>query len=221
MKDGLHLIGGMGGAILALALYIIGWGTLQKCFGVEVQSIAPDGVNIITKEVDENGYVMGEKSTAVYVAPKYIPQSGEWVVIGDQSFVVVAKNDWTRWTNAVARLESVAERRWTKEHQTEEGRRAWHGPVTNRVYSADGLMVTWLYRDGYEYVQKAQPKPKTTLAQKAAKNGPGRPRRESPYSRLPKRLRETREAIDARPAAREVNVTFGPGGKVLKVEDGK
>jgi len=132
MKDGLHLLGGMGGAILALALYIFGWGTLQKCFGIEVKRIAPDEANTITLEVDENGYVMGEKSTALYVAPKYIPQSGDKVMVGDFEYIMVSVGDWARWTNAVARLEAVAERRWTKEHQTEEGRRAWHGSTPAR-----------------------------------------------------------------------------------------
>ena len=217
MKDGLHLLGGMCGAILAIALYVFGWGALQKCFGFEVKSIAPDGVSIVTKEVDENGYIMGEKSTAVYVAPRYIPQSGEKVMIGDFEYIMVSVGDWTRWTNAVARLEAVAERRWTKEHQTEEGRRAWHGAATNRIVNADS--VIWLYRDGFTYTEEVKPAPRRSPAVKR-NTAPERPRPVVP-SRLPPRLTEKKKKLQNRPAAKEVNATFGPGGKLLKVEESK
>ena len=221
MKDGLHLIGGMGGAILALALYIIGWGTLQKCFGVEVQSIAPDGVNIITKEIDENGYVMGEKSTAVYVAPRYIPQSGERCVIADMEYVMIAARDWERITNAIARLEAVAERRWANEHKTDAGRRAWHGALKEKRQSDDGRGMVYTYADGFTYTEEAEPGRRESPAVKRIKSAPearqGAPRPREGVG-LPPRLKAKREAISARPAAREVNATFGPGGKVLKVE---
>lgn len=222
MKDGFHLLGGMVGAVLTLALYLLCWGALQRCFGAEVKSVAPDGVNIITREFDENGYVMGERITAVHVP--YIPQSGEKVVIGDFEYVIVSAGDWKRWTNAVARLEAVAERRWTKEHKTEEGRRAWHGAATNRVYSADGRSVTWLYRDGYEYTEEATPARTVSPAVKRAQSGPPRPqsaRKAAGRTGLPPRLEAKRRALEARPATKEVNATFGPGGKLLKVEDAK
>lgn len=183
MKDGLHLIGGMGGAILALALYIFGWSALQRCFG----------------------------------ATPYIPQSGEHVMIGDFEFVMVSVGDWTRWTNAVARLESVAERRWKKEHQTEEGRRAWHGPATNRIVTAES--VTWLYRDGYVYTEEVKPAPRRSPA---VKRNASRSSRVPPVpSGLPPRLTAKKKALLERPATKEVNATFGPGGKLLKVEDAK
>ena len=217
MKDGLHLLGGMGGAILALALYIFGWGALQRCFGIEVKRVAPDGANTITLEVDENGYVMGEKSTALYVAPKYIPQSGDKVMVGDFEYIMVSVGDWSRWTNAVARLEAVAERRWTKEHKTEEGRRAWHGAATNRIVNADS--VTWLYRDGFTYTEEVKPAPRRSPAVKR-NTAPERPRPVVP-SGLPPRLTAKKKELQNRPAAKEVNATFGPGGKLLKVEESK
>ena len=220
MKDEVHLLGGMGGAILVLALYIACWGALQKCFGAEVKRVAPDGANTITLEVDDNGYVMGEKSTALYVPPKYIPQSGEHVVIGDFEYIMVSVGDWTRWTNAVARLEAVAERRWKKEHETVEGRRAWHGSHTNRIVTASA--VTWLYPDGYTYTEEV--KPTRTAApsvrrMKQQTEAP-KPKAASPNA-LPPRLEAKRKSIENRPKTKTVNATFGPGGKVLKVEESK
>lgn len=190
MKDGLHLIGGMGGAVLALALYLLGWGALQRCVG----------------------------------ATAYIPQSGEKVVMGDMEYVVVSAGDWTRWTNAVARLEAVAERRWRKEHETEAGRRAWHGAATNRVISADGRSVTWLYRDGYAYTEQAEPVRTVSPAAFGAQSGLPRPQsapKAAGGTGLPPRLEAKRRALNARPAAKEVNAVFGAGGQVLKVEDVK
>lgn len=218
MKDYRHLLGGMIGGLALLAAYIIGWGILQKCGGMEIRRPAGDGANTVTYEVDGDGYIRGEKSTAVYVLPKYIPQSGDMVTVGDFNYIMVSVADWGRLTNAVARLEAVAERRWTKEHQTAEGRRAWHGAETNRVVSADGRSVTWHYADGYTYAEQAEAGRRTPPAARRMKQGktprPARPD-------MPKMLREKREAMAARPKAKEVNATFGPGGKVLKVEGGK
>ena len=156
MKDYMHLFGGMIVGIALLAAYILVWGALMRCHGAEVKRVAPDGVNTITLEVDDNGYVMGEKSTTLYVPPKYIPQSGEHCVIADFEYVLRAAQDWVRITNAVARLEAVAERRWANEHKTAEGRRAWHGAPTNRVVEA--ASVTWQYADGFTYTERAEPR---------------------------------------------------------------
>ena len=222
MKDYLHLFGGMIVAILLLAAYIFFWGCIESCYGMEVKRVAPDGVNTITLEVDDNGYVMGEKSTAVYVAPKYIPQSGDEVVVNDVTFVLIASADWERWTNAVARLESVAERRWAKEHSTAEGRRAWHG-TPKREVAEDGRSVTWRYPDGYTYVEEVKPAPRRSPAV-SRQTAPEQPR-SAPKPRadkgLPPRLRAKQEAVSARPASKEVNATFGPGGKLLNVEGEK
>lgn len=224
MKDHLHLFGGMIVGIALLAAYILVWGALMRCHGAEVKRVAPDGVNTITLEVDDNGYVMGEKSTTLYVPSKYIPQSGEHCVIADVEYVLIAAQDWVRITNAVARLEAVAERRWANEHKTDAGRRAWHGAATNRVYSADGRSVTWLYRDGYAYTEEASPARTVSPAVKRAQSGLTRPQsagKAAGRTGLPPRLEAKRRALEARPAVKEVNATFGAGGKVLKVEDAK
>lgn len=224
MKDYRHLFGGMVGGVALLAAYIIGWGVIQRCNGMEISRPAGDGANTITYEVDGDGYIRGEKSTAVYVLPKYIPQSGDMVTVGDFNYIMVSVADWERMTNAVARLEAVAERRWVNEHKTEAGRRAWHGAATNRVYSADGRNVTWFYADGYAHTEQAEPGRKASPSVERVRKAATRPQGASAAKMgvsMPPRLRAKREAMAARPATKEVNATFGPGGKVLKVEEAK
>lgn len=220
MKDYRDLFGGMAGAVMLMLAYLLAFGAAQKCFGAEIKRIAPDGANEITLDVDGNGYVTGQKSTCLHVAERYLPQSGERVMVGDFEYVLVSYVDWERWTNAVARLEAVAERKWKKEHETADGRRAWHGNHTNRVVSADGRSVTWFYPDGYTYVEevKAAPRRSPAVSRQTAPPRPQNAPKRTAGTGLPPRLRAKREAIEARPAAREVNVTFGVGGKVLNVE---
>lgn len=224
MNDFRHLFGGMVAAVAVMAAYLLAWGILQRCAGATIKKVAPDGVNEITFEIDKDGYVRGERTTCAHVPQRYIPQSGERVVIGDMDYVMVSAGDWTRWTNAVARLEAVAERRWRKEHETVAGRAAWHGAATNRVVAADGRSVTWLYRDGYTHVEAVTPSRPAPQAAKRAGSPLPRPQAASGASggtALPPRLRAKRRALESRPAAEEVNVTFGAGGKVLKVEGAK
>ena len=218
MKDYRHLFGGMIGGLALLAAYIIGWGILQKCGGMEISRLGGDGVNTVTLEVDERGNVMGERSTAVYVPQKYIPQSGDRVAVGDFDYIMVSVADWERWTNAVARLEAVAERRWAKEHKTDAGRREWHGPSTNRVVSADGRTVTWFYADGFTYTEEAAQGRREPQAVRRMKQTETR---KAPVPKVPARLRAKQEAMAARPKVKEVNAIFSPGGKVLKVEESK
>lgn len=225
MKDYLHLFGGMCAAILALALYIFAFGAVMRCFAEErITYPASDGVNEVTARVTDSGVVVPESVTLAYVepSPPYIPQSGEHCVIADVEYVLIAAQDWVRITNAVARLEAVAERRWANEHKTAEGRRAWHGAPTNRVVEA--ASVTWQYADGFTYTEQAEPSRRASPAVERMKKAAERPQGASairPRVNVPPRLRAKQEAISARPASKEVNATFGPGGKLLKTEGGK
>ena len=225
MKDYLHLFGGMGAAILALALYIFAFGAVMRCYGDDrITYPASDGVNEVTARVTDSGVVVPESVTTAYgePSPPYIPQSGEHCVIADVEYVLIAAQDWVRITNAVARLEAVAERRWANEHKTDAGRRAWHGAPTNRVVEA--ASVTWQYADGFTYTEQAEPSRRASPAVERMKKAAERPQGASavrPRVNVPPRLRAKQEAISARPASKEVNATFGPGGKVLKVEGEK
>ena len=105
------------------------------------------------------------------------------------------------------------------EHETAQGRAMWHGKETNRVVTAQG--VTWLYRDGYTYFEGPAKKVPRDRPRKAQKTAPGA-HAQPPRPSLPPRLAEKREAMKSRAGRiREVNATFGPGGKVIKVEDVK
>ena len=186
MKDYLHLFGGMGAAILALAIYIFAFGAAMRCFG----------------------------------ATCYVPQSGDEALINDTSYILVSKEDWRRWTNAVARLEAVAERRWANEHKTDAGRRAWHGALKEKRQTEDGRGIVYTYADGFEYTEQAEPVrrvPHAVQRQTEAlkKTAPAVP------AGLPPKLAEKRKEIAERPAAKEVNATFGPGGKLIRTEGAK
>ena len=199
MSDFKYLFGGMVGGVAMLAAYIIGWGIVQRCSGEEYPNPQPVPLGSLEQQ--------------------YMPNSGEKVVIGDFAFIMVAESDWTRWTNAVARLEAVAERRWQNEHKTDAGRRVWHGASTNRVVSADGRTVTWYYADGFTYTEQATPSPKQSPAVRRMKKA--EEPRKVPSNNMPSLLRAKREAMAARPKVKEVNAIFSPGGKVLKVEESK
>lgn len=182
-----------------------------------IKSASPDGVNIVTTEVDERGNVESVSTTTAHVPERYIPASGDRVAIGDYEYVMVRVEDWRDWTNAVERLKAVAERRWANEHKTEAGRVAWHGKRTGRRLSEDGRRVTFVYADGYEHTEEAPPAPRTPSAVKAQKLASALPPQKTDKS-LPPRLRAKRDALAARHAAtNEVNIVFGAGGKVLEV----
>lgn len=217
MKDYLHLYGGMIAGIAMLALYIFGWGAAQKCFGAEVVE-NPQVVLIGDLPQTAQPVLIGDLQQP---QPFYIPQSGEVVIVGDMQFVMVSLGDWQRWTNAVARLEAVAERRWANEHKTDAGRRAWHGALKERKQSEDGRGIVFTYADGFTYTEEAPPAPKVSPAVRRMKSGATAAQGASKPSggtRLPPRLEAKQKALKARPAVREVNATFGPGGKVLNVE---
>lgn len=186
---------------------------------------AGDGVNIYTVRVDDDGYIVSESSTAALALRKYAeqlpPMPGE-CYLGDFKYIFLTPGDWAAVTNRIARLESIAADRWRNEHKTVAGRQAWHGAATNRVVSADGLSVTWLYPDGYAYTEtEARTNAVRRVRPPAAKIP--RPDAPAPVRRvvLPPRLAAKREAEKSRPKVREVNAVFGPGGKVLKVEGDK
>ena len=184
---------------------------------------AGDGVNIYTVRVDDDGYIVSESSTAALALRKYAeqlpPMPGE-CYIDDFKYITLTPGDWAAVTNRIARLESVAADRWRNEHKTVAGRQAWHGAATNRVVGADGLSVTWLYPDGYTYTEREA---RTNAVRRVT--SPRRPNRPSdapaPVRRavLPPRLAAKQNALKSRPGVREVNAVFGPGGKVLKVEE--
>ena len=225
MSEMRDLFGGFMGAVAAIALYVLAWGTLQRCFGQEVQQAVHVGEAA-------QPVLIGDLPQGAQVVPigdlqpdGYMPQSGEAVVINDSTFIVVSREDWRRWTNAVARLEAVAERRWANEHKTDAGRRAWHGALKEKRVSEDGRTVEYTYADGFTYTEQvpggARTAPAVQRMRKAADKAPVAAPRAEVGNGIPARLQAKRDAISARPAVREVNATFAPGGKLIKVEGEK
>lgn len=209
-------------AEVAALIVLVGVVCCRSCRGdVEIKRPAGDGVNVETIRIDDKGFVTSRSVTAAYAPERFTGlQSGERVWIGDFEYVVIAKGDWALLTNRIERLETVAANRWANEHKTVAGRQAWHGAATNRVVGADGLSVTWLYPDGYTYTEREA---RTNAVRRVT--SPRRPNRPSdapaPVRRavLPPRLAAKQNALKSRPGVREVNAVFGPGGKVLKVEE--
>lgn len=204
--------------------------TSRWCRGDTVITDKPDGVNTRTRMVDPNGYVVSESVTLVHVPEKVKPlaePSGEiprlaWAS-DDRMYVALTPYEWESLTNRIAVLEATASRRLAEDYKTAAGRRIWHGEELTRKVNPDGLSVTWYYPDGFEYTEfevrtNALRRARAPAAQKTAPGQHAPPPRPS----LPPRLAEKREAMKSRTGRiREVNATFGPGGKVLKVEESK
>ena len=217
MKDFRHLFGGFVGGALLLALYLLAWGCLQHCMGAECKCLHADCKCVGDCKCPPPVFVAENGGGGLY-----IPKSGERVQIGDFEFVLISSGDWTRWTNAVGRLEAVAERRWRKEHSTEAGRVAWHGKKIKAEQTEDGKRKVSTYEDGFVWTEEAKPERRVSPAVRAIKAA-ARATPAPAANVMPSRLRALQEA---RKAAREqkpkeLNVTFGAGGKVLKSEEAK
>lgn len=205
----------------------------------------PDGVNTRTRVVDDNGYIQSESITLAHVPEKYVGEptgeipewakeggtpitryfirEGERYVVDDIDYILVSPSSWQNLTNRVALLEAAASRRLAEDYKTAAGRRIWHGKELTRKVNPDGLSVTWYYPDGFEYTEREvrENAVKQARAQKARNPAPGA-HAPPPRPSLPPRLAEKREAMKSRAGrVREVNATFGPGGKVIKVEESK
>lgn len=138
------------------------------------------------------------------------------VVVDDFKYVAIEQSVWCDLTNTVERLKDLSAKRWKKEHETVQGRAAWHGQATNRIVEATS--VTWLYADGYTYTEI-----ETNAVRKAVPpNAQKRPSAAPPLPSLPPRLAEKRRAAKSNAGeVREVNAVFGPGGKLIKAEEVK
>lgn len=153
---------------------------------------------------------------AAVQAELIVPQSGERVIIADREFVVISAGDWENLTNRIGKLETIAARRWTIQHSTESGRVEWHGKRVGAEVDAEARTQTAIYEDGYRHVEAMAPKRVATPAAVRRTPPPPRPK-DVPVGAWSMRLKRI-EAEQAKPA--EVSATFGPGGKVIKVEGG-
>ena len=138
MKDYLHLFGGMGAAILALAIYIFAFGAVMRCFG-------------------------NEDPHAVAEQPSYEEAVAEIPsVTNDQSVVVAtlfedgSTNTWTA-ADLQAAL-GLMNRKYHREQETESGRVTWHGKRMGQYILDDGnggQCLVQLYEDGFAWTNAA------------------------------------------------------------------
>lgn len=152
------------------------------------------------------------RGTEEYVKPMY-----QDVYIDDFLYVAVAPSAWCDLTNTVERLKDLSAQRWKKEHETVQGRAMWHGAATNRIVGTTS--VTWLYADGFTYTEtdtNAVKKVRPPTAKKQPSGASAKPSMPA----LPPRLAEKRKKMKSRSGKiREVNAVFGPGGKLIRVEE--
>lgn len=191
MKDYLHLFGGMGAAIVALALYIFAFGAIMRCFAEErVTYPASDGVNQVTARVRDDGVVIPESVTLAYVEPPprekvtvyrlelHSDANGNeaaFVVGGDgveRPVVLVEPMEYKMLTE---RLDAV----WQSFHATAEGRRKLHGKIERTEIDENAMQKVEVHADGYRHTE-AMPKREKPAAAKltrpAAKVEPTKPR---------------------------------------------
>lgn len=191
MKDYLHLFGGMGAAIVALALYIFAFGAAMRCFADErITYPASDGVNQVTARVRDDGVVIPESVTLAYVEPPprekvtvyrlelHSDANGNeaaFVVGGDgveRPVVLVEPMEYKLLTE---RLDAV----WQSFHATAEGRRKLHGKIERTEIDEKAMQKVEVHADGYRHTE-AMPKREKPAAAKltrpAAKVEPTKPR---------------------------------------------
>ena len=191
MKDYLHLFGGMGAAIVALAIYIFAFGAAMRCFADErITYPASDGVNEVTARVRDDGVVIPESVTLAYVEPPprekvavyrlelHSDANGNeaaFVVGGDgvsRHVVLVEPMEYKLLTE---RLDAV----WQSFHATAEGRRKLHGKIERTEIDEKAMQKVEVHADGYRHTE-AMPKREKPAAAKltrpAAKVEPTKPR---------------------------------------------
>ena len=177
MKDYLHLFGGMGAAIVALAIYIFAFGAVMRCFAEErITYPASDGVNQVTARVRDDGVVIPESVTLAYVEPPprekvtvyrlelHSDANGNeaaYVVGGDGVSRPVVLVEPMEYKMLTERLDAV----WQSFHATAEGRRKLHGKIERTEIDEKAMQKVEVHADGYRHTE-AMPKRERQAAAK-------------------------------------------------------
>ena len=191
MKDYLHLFGGMGAAIVALAIYIFAFGAVMRCFAEErITYPASDGVNEVTARVRDDGVVIPESVTLAYVEPPprekvtvyrlelHSDANGNeaaFVVGGDGVSRPVVLVEPMEYKLLTERLDAV----WQSFHATAEGRRKLHGKIERTEIDEKAMQKVEVHADGYRHTEAMPKREKPAAAKivrKAAKVEPTKPR---------------------------------------------
>ena len=165
MKDYLHLFGGMGAAIVALAIYIFAFGAVMRCFADErITYPASDGVNEVTARVRDDGVVIPESVTLAYVEPPprekvtvyrlelHSDANGNeaaYIVGGDGVERPVVLVDPAEYKLLTERLDAV----WQSFHATADGRRKLHGKIERTEIDEKAMQKVEVHADGYRHTE--------------------------------------------------------------------
>ena len=165
MKDYLHLFGGMGAAIVALAIYIFAFGAAMRCFADErITYPASDGVNEVTARVRDDGVVIPESVTLAYVEPPprekvtvyrlelHSDANGNeaaFVVGGDGVSRPVVLVEPMEYKLLTERLDAV----WQSFHATADGRRKLHGKIERTEIDEKAMQKVEVHADGYRHTE--------------------------------------------------------------------
>lgn len=132
---------------------------------------APDGVNTVTKTVDDNGYVISESQTLVHVPQKYNPstqvyrlerntETEDLYLVGQdmvkRRVCLVDPFEYAMMTGQLAQV-------WKSMHKDDAGRSRLHGKRgATEIDTTNGVKVT-VYEDGYRHVEHFDVKTKRTM----------------------------------------------------------
>lgn len=163
-------------------LFIVLFCALSRLGAEVVVETAPDGVNTITKQV-EDGKVVSESMTTVHVPADYVEGEKSAELITPEVETAAAAMMGPENARAFLHALRLSMRKYDIDMRTQTGRRAWHGQFLREEIHTNDLCKVEVYSntvDGtvWRYKSKFQPKPmvrKTNLQTRYVE--PGLPER--------------------------------------------
>lgn len=144
-------------------LFIVLFCALSRLGAEVVVETAPDGVNTITKEV-EDGKVMTQSMTTVHVPADYVEGEKSAELITPEVETAAAAMMGPENARAFLHALRLSMRKYDIDMRTQTGRRAWHGQFLREEINTNDLCKVEVYSntvDGtvWRYKSKFQPKP--------------------------------------------------------------
>jgi len=159
-------------AAVIVVVLVVGFATATT----NIVEMAPDGINTISKTVDDNGHVIAESTTLVHVPELYQPKTLvyrlEREIDTDNVYIVgqdmvkrrVCLIDPDEYAMMTGQLASV----WKSINSTEDGRRKLHGkPEETRI---DGTEKHTIYSDGFVHRESMEIRKTRTFDNKVGTN---------------------------------------------------
>lgn len=145
-------------------LFIVLLFALSRLGAEVVVETAPDGVNTITREV-EDGKVVTQSMTTVHVPADYVEGEKSAELITPEVETAAAAMMGPENARAFLHALRISMRKYDIDMRTQTGRRAWHGQFLCEEIHTNDLCKVEVYSntvDGtiWRYKSKFQPKPK-------------------------------------------------------------